>query len=104
MKYMLKKRVLFPLIFASELVILIAIANIFGLETENTLYGAVFVFIIFATFIGFLLKIVKDHKDELATMKIPFITSSALKHIYFLIALTTVILIFLVIDVLFGIF
>ena len=88
-----KKRVLFPLIFLGELGVLIAVANIFSLETDNTLYGLIFVYILFITIVVFLIRIIKDHKNELSTIKLPLSGGSVLWSLYFITALIILILI-----------
>lgn len=69
-KILKKKRILFPLIFLGELAIFITIAIIFDLETNNSLYGVIFAYILFGTFVWFLIKIIKNHKTKLSTIKI----------------------------------
>ena len=91
-KILNQKKVLFPLIFVTELVILIVIANIFDLETDNTLYGAAFAYILFITIIWFLIRIIKDHKKELSVMVIPLYKTSVLHFLYFLTGLLIAIL------------
>jgi len=85
-KILKQKKILFPFIFLVELAILIAIAIIFNLETDNSLYGAVFAFVIWGTFLWFLIKIVKDHKTKLSTVKIPLFGISSTWLFYLAIA------------------
>lgn len=86
-----KKKILFPLISIVQLVILVTIANVFDLETEDTLFGGVFVLVVFGTFIGFLIKIIRDHGDELSKMKMPpfmnLAETSVLTNLYFLLSI-----------------
>ena len=88
-----KKKILFPIIFLGELVVLTAVAIIFDLEINNTLYGLIFVYILFITIVIFLIKIIKDHKLELSTMKLPLFGDSVLRVLYFATALIIFILI-----------
>ena len=88
MKEMLKqKRVLFPIIFCAELVLILSIASIFNLETDNTLFGGIAIYVIFCTLVWFLIRIIKDHKIQLSTMKIPLYGFNVLNYLYFIIAL-----------------
>jgi len=65
-----------------ELLIFIAIAIIFNVNTKNSLYGTICVYILFGTLSWFLLKIVKDHKNELSNIKIPLFELPILWMIY----------------------
>jgi len=94
-KIITKKRFLFPIIFLGEFVALSVIANIFGFETSNSLYALIAIYILFSTLVVFLIIIVREHKTELAGMKIPFASKSVLWDLYFVIGLTIVALIIL---------
>ena len=72
-----KKRVLYPFICISEFIILLMIAEIFGLETAGTLYGEIANLIMLATVIVLLMRIVQEYK----------IKSPNVKRLYFLIAI-----------------
>ena len=84
-----KKRFLFPLIFLGWIAIVSIIANVFGLETENTMFGGISVLVMFSTCIWFLIKTIKDHKAKLATVRIPFYGVTVLTGLYFITALLT---------------
>jgi len=60
----MKKRILYPLIIVIEFVLLIIIANIFGFETENSIYALIAINTIFYTIVGFLIKILYDYKRK----------------------------------------
>jgi len=66
-----KKRVLFPLIFFGEIIIIAVIAKIFDLETSNSPLGIIYAYIMDFTLIGFLIKIRKDYKSTIAKMEMP---------------------------------
>ena len=99
-KRLKQKKVLFPLIFLAELIVIVTIANIFDLETDNTLYGGVSVCILGITIILFLVRIIKDHKKELAATRIPIIGGSALIEIYFITGLLIFLLAIIFFDIL----
>ena len=60
----MKKIILYPLIFASEVLLLVLIAKVFNLKTSNSLYGRIGVCVMFSTLSVFLLKIIKDYKGN----------------------------------------
>ena len=92
-KILKKKKILFPLIFFSELTIIVLIAIIFNFETENSLYGVISIYILFGTFVWFLIRIIKDHKSDFCNKKILFTEIPVLWGIYFVTALLILILI-----------
>ena len=98
-----QKRILFPLIFLSQFVTLTVIARIFGLETENSLYGDISIFIMFSTFGWFLFRIIKDHKQYLISKNMPFDGYPVLWMIYFAIFIIIVGLIYIAFMILFEI-
>jgi len=91
-----KKRILFPLVFFSEIAIVIIIAKIFGLETENSLLGWIYAFVMVLTIIWFLIKIIIDHKAKLSTAKVPLLGTSVIVNLYFIIALLIIALVALI--------
>ena len=87
-KMFLKKRILFPIIFSVQFLALYAAENVWNLELENTLLGGVFAITINVTFVVLLIKIYKDHKDKLSTIKIPIfgiLGISIARFLYYLI-------------------
>jgi hypothetical protein len=70
-----KKRVLFPIIFFGEIAIVAVIAIIFDLETGDSPLGVAYAYVMAFTLMGFVLKILKDHKTELSNMELPFVGS-----------------------------
>jgi len=68
-----KKRVLFPVIFFSEIVVFILLAAILDLEFRTSLLRIVYVMIMCFTLTGFLNEIIKDYRARLVAIKIPFI-------------------------------
>ena len=88
-----KKRALYPIILLGELAIVIAIAVIFDLETHNSPFAAVAIYIIGGTIIWFLIKICKDHKSELAAIRFEAMGVSVLVWLYFVIGLLTSLLV-----------
>jgi len=103
MKQMIKKKkVSFPLIFFGQIIIFIAIANIFGLETGNSLLGGIYAVIMFFTLMWFLIKIIKDHKTELNRVTVPLIGISIIWVLYLAIASLICVGVSIVLSVLFG--
>ena len=68
------------------------IANIFGLETANSPLGAVYAISMVLMFIGFCLKILKDHKEKLTETQIPVILVPVSAIFYFLIVVLSLVL------------
>ncbi|MCL2457013.1 MAG: hypothetical protein FWD19_05650 [Defluviitaleaceae bacterium] len=98
-----KKRVLFPLIFFGEIIIVLVIGEIFNLETNNSPLGAVYAYVMGFTLLGFIFKILKDHKSEISNMKIP-LWGSVLGSLYLVIVILIVNMIALTIKILYSIF
>jgi hypothetical protein len=74
---------LFPLIFWGEFYIAILIAELFNLETQNSLFADIYGIVVFSTLIVFFVKIIKDHKAELSDKKFPIIGIKMIGIIYF---------------------
>ena len=72
-----KKRFLFPLIFLGELTVIITVVSIFNLETHNSFFALISVYTLFSTLAYFLIRIRRDHKEELYAIKLPFFLSSS---------------------------
>jgi hypothetical protein len=70
-KVVKRKIFLFLLIFLGEIALLVVIANVFGIETENTVFGMTATYVIFLTIMLFLIKIAKEHREELDNMEMP---------------------------------
>jgi len=94
------KFALLILILMVELVVFITIAYVFDFETENSLFGAIAIYTIVGTLIGFLVKIIKDHKRELSLMKMPVMGYSVLFNLYFLISIILIVMVRISIDIL----
>jgi len=72
MKNLLKrKRVLFPIIFFGQILVFILLSAVFSYEFEDTTLNLVPTFAMLATFIWFLLKVSRDYKEKLSSIKIP---------------------------------
>ena len=81
-KTLKKKKVLFPIIFFLEIFLIVQIANIFEIETANSLYGGIVMIIINCTVLIFVIKIIKDHKTYLSEVKMSVMGESLLLYCY----------------------
>jgi len=89
--FLKKKRFLFPFIFIIQIVLFVLIANIFNLETGNSIVGMIYYFMMVVAVLWFLLRIIKDHKTKLSETKLPLFGVfgiTALIGIRFVIALS----------------
>ena len=68
-----KKRVLFPVIFLSEIVVFILLAAILDLEFRTSLLRIIYVLIICYTLTGFSNEIIKDYRARLVEKKTPYV-------------------------------
>ena len=90
-KTIMKKRVLYPLVFFGELAIVMLIARIFDLETENSLYGGICATLMALTIMVFFIKIIQEYKT-----KYPWV--NVLYFPIFIITLMSIILWFVIIP------
>ena len=100
--FLRKKRFLFPTVFVVQILIVIVIANVFSLETHNSLLGSIYAVVMVATIICFLVKIIKDHKTALTDIKIPFVEISVIWIFYLAIFTIASVSIIVFLTVLFG--
>jgi len=68
-----KKRVLFPVIFLSEIVVFILLAAILDLEFRTSLLRIVYVMTMCATLADFSYEIIKDYRARLVEKKTPYV-------------------------------
>ena len=89
------------IVFVSQIVVFSLIGAILKLE-ENSIWGLLSSFVVFSTLIGFLLKIIKEHKAKLSVIKIPVFGGSVVGLLYFLIVMMVFLMVILTLLILFG--
>ena len=63
-KIKMRKRYLYTLIVILGGILLLTIVRIVGFPTESSIYGNIFVSIVFFAFIGFFIKTIRDYKEK----------------------------------------
>ena len=63
-KFLVKKTILFIMLFWSQFAVLMIIARIFDLDTGNSLYGLISVSVLFVSIVVFLLRIIRAYRDK----------------------------------------
>jgi len=98
-----KKRVLFPLMFFSHLAVFVAIALIFNLETHNSVLGVIYAYTMGFMVIGFLIKILKDHKKQILDADVFLWSEHVIMLFYVAIAVIIINMIYMAIAIAVGI-